>query len=260
MLKEHRYEDLSSFFDLFGSQIIGRKVIGFAVLESTNSFAKKIAKSNCEDGTVIIAKRQRSGRGRLGREWYSDSDKGIWMSIVLKPQLLLEEVQVLTLGVSVAVVYAIRKTTNIFAGVKWPNDIIINNKKVCGILTEMSTKADKISYIVIGIGINVDHEYKDFPDDIRNIATSINIELKQNFDKDTLTKQILIELEKIYCMLKNYQSDEIIKLYRNYSVILGKQISFVLNGVENSGSVVDIKNNGALIVKCTNGNEVELFS
>ena len=131
------------------SKLLGKNVIYFSQIDSTNNYAKKIAQEGCEEGTVVIADLQISGRGRLGRQWNSKDKKGILMSVVLKPEISIEELQIITLAASIAVVEAVKELTVIDLGVKWPNDIILDGRKVCGILTEASMEMDKINIVVL---------------------------------------------------------------------------------------------------------------
>ena len=180
------------------TKLIGRDVIWFNVLDSTNIYAKKLAIEGCNDGAVIIAETQTAGRGRLGREWNSADGLGIWMSVILKPSILPEYVQLITLAASVAVVKAIKSTTGIQTGIKWPNDIILKGRKLCGILTEMSCESDQINYVVVGIGLNVNQCTDDFYGELTDKAISLKMHSgdKIFYSRAELVKSMLYELEK----------------------------------------------------------------
>lgn len=242
---------------------IGRHVQYFNVIDSTNNYAKKIAEEGCAEGTIVVADRQTSGKGRLGKLWDSADKKGIWMSIVLRPSVAPGEVQIITLGASVAVVNAIYETTGIKAGIKWPNDIILDDKKVCGILTEMNSEIERINYLVTGIGVNVNQENNDFPDEIRCIATSLkhfadkgNSEVKNimpegTFKRSEIIRSILFELEKIYSTIESGCTEKIISAWKENSVTLGKYVSITFRNAQYTGIARDITDDGKLVVECS---------
>ena len=154
------FEEIKEFLS---TQYIGKNIIYYDSIGSTNSIAKKLAESGEEHGTVIISEEQTTGRGRLGRNWISPKYKGIWMSIILRPNIVTENISQITLIGAAAVQKAIMKM-GIKTSIKWPNDIVLNSRKVCGILTEMSGEIDHINYLVMGIGINVNLEEEDIPE------------------------------------------------------------------------------------------------
>src|SRR5699024_3580243 len=166
--------------------------------ESTQEDAKKAANERYPHGSVFVANTQTNGKGRLGRSWHSTNNKGIWMSILLRPNLHPQQASLLTLlsATVVADILTHRTTQNI--AIKWPDDILINNKKVAGILTEMKAESDHIQYVVIGIGLNVNQIISDLPPDIRHIATSIQIETGQCWNLHSMIQHILHTFEKHY--------------------------------------------------------------
>ena len=255
-----------------GAGCIGKKIYLFESIDSTNNYAKKAALEGCDDGTVVIAEAQTSGRGRLGRAWDSAYKKGIWMSVVLKPSIDIRNAQVVSLAASVAVVNAIMDATGIQACIKWPNDIIIDGKKACGILTEMGMEMDCLNYIVLGIGMNVNQDVTDFPPHLRGVATSLKMfaegcALKPDFpgtakvfDRTRLVKSLLFELEKIYDKINKGFTREIICEWKRHSVTLGREVKFILKDVEYMGIASNVTDDGRLVVKCNDGVERELSS
>lgn len=247
------------------TDFIGRNIKYFRVIDSTNTYAKRIAEEGCDNGTIVVADSQTSGKGRLGRIWDSADKKGIWMSVVLRPSVAPGDVQIITLGAAAAVVNAIYKTTGIKAGIKWPNDIILEGKKICGILTEMNTEMDKVNFLVVGIGLNVNHEAKDFPDGIKDIATSMRYYADTNklqvnelvkegfFNRSEIIKSILFELERIYSKIENGCLEEIIEVWKSNSVTLGREVCMTLRNVQYLGIAKDISEGGKLVVQCTDG-------
>ena len=157
----------------------------FDTIDSTNTKAKELARLGESEGTVIISEEQTLGRGRLGRKWISPKHKGIWMSLILRPEINPAYVSRITLIGAAAVNRAIGEM-GISTYIKWPNDIILGNKKICGILTEMSGELDKINYIVMGIGVNVNTNVQNFPEEINHIATSIRAQYGKEIDRKEL--------------------------------------------------------------------------
>lgn len=239
-------------------QKLGCEIIHFDEIDSTNNYAKIIASEGCPHGTVVIAERQLLGRGRVGREWKSNNSDGLWFSIVLRPDLEPEEVQLITLAASVAVVEAIKETQGIVCGIKWPNDIILNNCKLGGILTELSAEPGHVNYVVVGIGINVNQEASKFDNEIINIATSINMQLHKNVSRVEILSSILTKFEKIYDYLLAGKKHEIINKWNNFSVTIGKEVKIIIRNTEHVGLAQSITPDGKLIVKCNDGEMREI--
>jgi len=248
------------------TNIIGNRICYFKSIDSTNNYAKKAAQEGCEEGTVIVADTQTSGRGRMGRSWESKEGSGIWMSVVLRPAIAPEDVQVMTLAASVAVVDALKRVTGVEAGIKWPNDIIIGGKKVCGILTEMSTEMDRVNYLVLGIGLNVNQKKEDFPEELRSTAISLkaymdeNNMLVSNIRRSDIIKNVLLELEKQYEIMKKGNTEEIIEKWRENSITLGRKVKIIFKNTEYEGIAKDVTDDGKLIVHCCDGITREVSS
>lgn len=239
------------------NNIIGKRIIYFDSIDSTNSYAKKKV-CRLKDGTVVLAEEQTAGKGRRGREWVSPKGTGIWVSLILKPDIPPREGIKMTQIAAVAVCESIRKLTGLDALIKWPNDIVINGKKVCGILTEMAGELNEISYVVIGIGINANMEH--FPGEIGRKATSLFIEGGKKVDRKELLVDILENFEIIY---NNYilhlNLNEILPRIKTYSAVLGKNIRIIQGKSEKMGKAVDINDDGLLLVETDDGNR-ELIS
>ncbi len=241
---------------------IGKEIYYFPELKSTNTIAKEKALHRAEginEGTLIIAEWQSAGKGRLGREWFSPTG-GIWFSIILYPQLSPSYISRITLMTAVAVVKAIRICTQIKSQIKWPNDILINKKKVCGILTEMSAELDIINWVVVGIGVNVNIKQREFPEDIRERTTSLKEVLGKKVLRVKLAQVFLQEFEKYYEILKRREFSFILKEWKLYSYTLGKKIRVDMGERIITGEAVDINEEGALILKKEDGELVEILS
>ena len=241
---------------------IGKEIYYFPELKSTNTIAKKKALHRAEginEGTLIIAERQSAGKGRLGREWFSPAG-GIWFSIILYPQLSPSYISRITLMTAVAAVKAIKICTQIKSQIKWPNDILINEKKVCGILTEMSAELDIINWVVVGIGININIKQQEFPEDIREKTTSLKEVLGKKVLRVKLVRVFLQEFEKYYEILKRREFSFILKEWKLYSHTLGKKIRVDMGDRIISGEAVDINEEGVLILKKEDGELIEIIS
>lgn len=245
---------------------IGRQIKHFDIIDSTNSAARKSAEEGCPEGTVVTAESQTSGRGRLGRQWSSPGKLGIWMSVVLKPLITPEEVRVITLAASVAVVAGIKNTTGIKTGIKWPNDIILDNRKVCGILTEMNSEIERVNFLILGIGLNVNQEQGDFPPELHNKAISLKMHAQRRgmaeagFKRSMIAAGILSELEINYKKVKAGDTDDIIAGWKLHSVTLGKKVGLIAKNIEYRGVATDITRGGKLVISCNDGITREIVS
>lgn len=241
---------------------IGKEIYYFLELKSTNIIAKEKALHRAEgigEGTLIIAERQSAGKGRLGRKWFSPAG-GIWLSVILYPQLSPSYISRITLMTAVAAVKAIKICTQIKSQIKWPNDILINEKKVCGILTEMSAELDIINWVVVGIGINVNIDHREFPEDIQENTISLKEGSGKEVLRVKLVQTFLQEFEKYYEILKRREFSSILKEWKLYSHTLGRKIRVDTGEKIITGEAVDINEEGALILKKEDGELVEILS
>lgn len=239
------YEEIREYLN---TEFIGRNIYYFDTTDSTNIRAKEIANDE-KEGTVLIAEEQTSGRGRLGRSWISPKGKGIWMSIILKPNVEPMKLPKITL-IGAAAVHKALRNIGIEAKIKWPNDILIDGKKVCGILTEMSGELNMVNYVVMGIGINVNLDEEDIPDELKNIATSLQISIGRKINRKELTANILNEFEKLYIKFKEKDDiEEVLRICRENSILLGEEVKVIRGDNIRIGKALDINDNGELVVK-----------
>lgn len=254
------------------TDILAKEIHYLNKIDSTNTYAKELAAAGCDEGTIVVAEEQTKGRGRLGRFWNSDNRKGVWMSIIFKPDITPTEANIFTIGASVAVVLGIKNTTGILSGIKWPNDILLVDKKVGGILTELKCEGNFVKYVIVGVGINVNQGEEDFSKDIRKKATSIKIyresieisdgksERNNIIRRSDIIKGILTEMEVVYNSIINKEINDIIDKWKKYSAVLGKDITVISNKGEFTGKAEDIALDGRLIVKGTDGTKYALVS
>ncbi|HYE82256.1 MAG TPA: biotin--[acetyl-CoA-carboxylase] ligase [Clostridia bacterium] len=240
---------------------IGRSIIYLDNVTSTNTYAKKAAEEPFEEGTVIIAEEQTAGKGRLGRLWVSPKGKGIWMTIMLKPDILPVDAPKLTIAAAHAVVKAFLRCCRLDARIKWPNDITVGSKKICGILTEMSAEGDEIKYVVIGIGINANIGLEDFGPEISNIATSVKLESGRCVSRKALAASVLNEFEEVYkAFVRDGSIRSFLNEYKDKSAVLGKEIRIISKKEEITGFALDISEEGHLVVRLADGSVRDIMS
>ncbi len=237
--------------------LIGQKIHHFDELTSTNITAKELA-HDAEDGTIVIAEVQKGGRGRLGREWLSPRG-GIWMSVILKPTISLAHASRLTLVAGIAISKAMRKL-GMDARIKWPNDILVNSKKVCGILTEVNAEVELVDYIVVGIGINANVDMDEFSDDVRDVATTLLSELGRPIDRISFIQDILFELEQEYIRFRTQPFSGILNEWISLSDTIGKQVSVTTPHKILEGKAVGMTDDGALVVEGPDGTREDVLA
>ena len=226
----------------------------FTSTPSTNDEAKSIAWDALE-GTVIIADEQTQGRGRRGRNWHSPANKNIYISLILKPEIPIQQVPLFTQMAAAAVWEALSLELPDLQ-IKWPNDLMVNGKKICGILTEMSGEMTGLHYLVIGIGINVNTEASDFPEDLREIATSLRLETGQALSRQKLAAQVLTSLADHYhSVMESRSFERALAVCRAQSNLLGTGINIHERDQIRPGKAVEIDHNGFLVVMTEKGLE-----
>lgn len=229
------------------TQWAGCEIFYFPSIDSTNTKANQLAEEGYPTGTLVVAERQESGKGRRGRNWASPEGNGIFMTLILKPEINPNNASMLTLVAALAVSKAITKCTGRPAGIKWPNDIVMNGKKVCGILTEMSAQFDYVNHIVIGIGINVHNE--SFPEELSHMATSLYLESKEHFNRAALIEEILEQFEDYYAVyLKTEDLSGLVKEYDISLVNRNQQVKVLDPKEPFEGKAMGITPRGELIV------------
>ena len=234
--------------------ILGKAVISYKKVDSTNDVAYKLAENGIAEGTVILAEEQAKGRGRHGRRWLSPARGGVYMSCVLRPEIAPNEMPRITLLAAVAVAKSVRDVTGLGAMIKWPNDIVVNNRKVCGILTEIKAEQDRCDFVVIGIGVNVNTK----PERLPKGASSLKEELRRagrptDVSRIELTRKILEKMEEDYLMLKEKGFEPIIEEWKRLSAMLGSRVKVVLQNRNFEGQALNIDPDGALVVRLDSG-------
>ena len=228
---------------------LGRTVHFYPEVDSTNVTAMDLAQQNAPEGTVVLAEQQLRGRGRGERSWHSPPGVGVYCSIVLRPELSPAKTMLLTLMAAVAIAKAVSLETNLSARIKWPNDILINNKKVVGILLESRVGATGVEHAIIGFGINVNHTPADLSQELLLAASSLFIELGEPVDRSKLLSRILAEVEYLYERLQQGDVAIVLEEWRHFSATLGRRVRILQRGELTEGVAVDVTEEGALLVR-----------
>lgn len=234
------------------------KEMDFIFLEevnSTNTYCKEFAESGFAKNTIVISDKQSNGKGTKGRSWSSPKGKGLWFSMLLKPSIALKDINFLTILTSTAL-YNTFLDFGIVTKIKWPNDIYLDSKKLCGILTESKIFNNTIEYIVIGIGINVNLTLDDFNEELKSIATSLLISSGKFFDREDLLSKFLYNFYKNYNEFIYGSKELILETYKANSLILNKEVSLECGNIKRKIIPIDILDDGSLLVKNSN-NEIE---
>jgi BirA family biotin operon repressor/biotin-[acetyl-CoA-carboxylase] ligase len=236
------------------TRYLGSEIISYKRVDSTNTVAYELAEQGLAEGAVVFADEQVKGKGRQGRVWRSAPGCGIYMSCILRPHMAPNEIPKITLIAAVAVAKAIRKCTGLDAMIKWPNDILVKGKKICGILTEMKAEQDRIDFIILGIGVNVNTKVKDLPMGGSSLREeSRHLSGRENISRVNLAKSILESIEEHYNTLKNDGSGSIIEEWKALSAMLGSRIKVVLPDRTFDAHAHNIDPDGALVVRLDSG-------
>ena len=238
---------------------IGKEILCFRKVFSTNSIAKFLANHSAEEGTVLISEIQTKARGRLGKKWESP-EGGIWMSLILRPKVPPARIGLITIATGVAIAKSIR-SLGLDAKIKWPNDVLIHGDKISGVLTEVNATFNEIDWVVVGIGIDSNLKLEDFPEDIRVGTTTLNEELPTDIDENELIAIFLGEFEKVYKLYKDSEIEAILKDWRDLSDTIGKYVNITQTGGKiTQGYVVGINNEGSLIIEKKDGSLEKIIS
>ncbi len=254
------YPEIFSLTDIvLHTKVIGKKILPFFDVLSTNDIALMLALQGETEGTVVISERQRKGRGKGDSIWFSPSDAGLWLSVIFRPKFQMTGVEKFTLLSALVIVETVKELFNIDAWIKWPNDVMINDKKFCGILSEGKISSGTIEFIVSGIGINVNIDKNEFPLDLQESSTSLNLELNQKVNRNDLFSAIMLNLDRKYELLKS-NPETIYKAWKQYSNIFGRLIKIQTPEGELEGTAIDFDENGFLIIRLNSGIETKIIS
>ncbi|WP_274651614.1 biotin--[acetyl-CoA-carboxylase] ligase [Paenibacillus humicola] len=243
-----------------GASPLAKRITLLDTVDSTQNVAQRLAEDGAPEGTLVLAEQQTSGRGRMGRHWVSPSGKGIWMSLVLRPDLPLQLAPQLTLLAAVALCRALKSVAPVDIGIKWPNDLLIGGKKISGILLESTADEERIKYVVAGIGISLNLEPDDYPDELKEIATSLRIEAGRTIDRTETIAAFIGQFSALYDLYRKEGFAPIRTLWEALSVTLNKPVRLNLPSGAVEGTPIGLDERGALLVRRADGSEMPVFS
>ncbi|MBM4277727.1 MAG: biotin--[acetyl-CoA-carboxylase] ligase [Deltaproteobacteria bacterium] len=232
---------------------LGKTIHYFHALDSTNSKAYELASRGAEEGEIVIAESQAKGKGRLGRNWFSPPYLNLYLSVILRPKISPHQAPFITLMAAVATAEAIEKTSGLQSSIKWPNDILLSGRKIAGLLNEIKSETDRIHFIILGIGVNLNVDEKMFPKEIRSIATSMKREMGQAVSRKDFLALLLKELEKWYTVFLKEGGTVILNSWRERAQIKGRQVKMTSFGETIAGRAIDVDSDGALIIETRRG-------
>ena len=232
---------------------IGRRLICFRETESTNMIAFRLAEEGAEEGTVVIAEAQHHGKGRLGRRWESPPGVNLYCSLILRPPILPTQAAQLTFLSAVAAARAIAETTPLQPLIKWPNDVLVGEGKVAGLLNEMSAETEKVNFIVLGIGININMRRDQFPTDLRHPATSLSLETGRDVSRLEVTRALLTALDDSYDAYLTRGYDAIRDEWLSRCAMIGREVRVIFQNNSQVGMVMGIDEDGALLLRLHDG-------
>jgi len=249
----------SEILDGLATEVFGRKeIIHFRETDSTNARARKLADRGAPEGTLVVAERQTQGRGRKGRAWFSPSGAGIYASLILRPSMPANETTRITFLTAVAAAETLLHQTELDVRIKWPNDLLVNGKKIAGILTEVNTEKGALDYAVVGLGMNVNTP--GFPDDLREKATSVLIETGKRFPRTGILREYLKRQEENLRRLQTSGFEPILRRWKELADTIGRRIRVEMTDQTYVGWAEDIDPEGVLILKDREGTSHRIVS
>jgi BirA family biotin operon repressor/biotin-[acetyl-CoA-carboxylase] ligase len=231
---------------------IGARIIPLREVGSTNDYAKKLAAYDAGEGTVVVAETQTAGHGRRGRRWISPRG-GLWFSLILRPEIRAAHAAKLVFVAGLAVAETLRKLYGLKVETKWPNDVLVDGRKICGILSEMNSIGERITFVTIGIGINANFAKNILPEELGEGATSLMDELGRKIQLEKLLKVLLENLETTYEVFKEGAFDSLLSEWKKYAAFLGRKVEVEYDNEKLCGVATDIDDEGALLLKLDDG-------
>lgn len=244
-------DDLATRLD--PSCLIGRDIRVFRETASTSDVVEKLARDNAREGVVVFAESQTRGRGRLGRKWSSPAGKGLWFSTLLRPGFSPRETTRLTVAAAVAMARAIESATQLKPDIKWPNDLLLGSRKVAGVLTELRAELDRVKYVIVGIGLDVNQTPSEFPSGLREMATSLRIEGGRKIDRASLAATVLRELDGTYALVRGGSFDALANEWEDRCTTLGHDVKIRVGSRLIEGRAESLNPDGALLVRTQHG-------
>ena len=235
------------------TKVVGRDIRVFQETTSTNDVIEKLARDGVKEGAVVFAESQTKGRGRLGRRWTSPGQKGLWFSVLLRPELRPQEATQLTVASATALARAIESETGLNPEIKWPNDIVIHGKKIAGILTELHAELDRVKYVILGIGVDVNLNATDFPPELRRLATSLKMEAGRMISRSELAAALLRELDEAYARVCAGRFPAVADEWEARCSTLGREVVIRFGERQIRGRAESLGDDGALLLRTDHG-------
>jgi BirA family biotin operon repressor/biotin-[acetyl-CoA-carboxylase] ligase len=235
------------------TKVVGRDIRVFEETSSSNDVVARLARDGLKEGLVVFAESQTKARGRLGRRWLAPARKGLWFSLLLRPELRPHEATRLTIASATAVRRAIAAQTGLRAEIKWPNDILVGGKKAAGILTELYAELERVQYVILGIGIDVNLNATDFPADLRSLATSLKIELGKTVSRPELAVRVLQELDYDYYRICSGRFGEVAEEWQEQCTTIGHNVVIRTGKREIRGRAESLGDDGAFLLRTEHG-------
>lgn len=245
---------------LLTTKWIGKTIHYFHTIDSTNSKAYQLALGGAGEGEGVIAESQKKGRGRLGRHWFSPPFLNLYLSVILRPKIPPHQASLITLMAAVATADAIQKYSGLLPLIKWPNDILLGDRKVAGLLNEIHSEIDRIHFVILGIGVNLNMDEKMFSREIREVATSLKREMGQTISRKAFLQSLLGELERWYTIFLKEGGATVLEAWRERANIKGKRVKVTSFGETLIGVAVDVDSDGALILKMKDGEQKRIVA
>lgn len=239
--------------------LFSTNLIFHETLESTNALAKGLALSGAPEGTIVLTERQTAGRGRLKRQWLSSGYSNILVTVLLRPSLLKDRVFILTMIMALATIDGIKQVCNLVPMIKWPNDLYVGYKKLGGILTEFSVKQDRLEYVIIGLGLNVNWNPSE-SEGLLYPATSLMLETGRQVSRNILLFEILKSLEYYYQDVRSNRMEKLYKLWNDLSLVIGRTVTIESHENSIQGRVIRINHQGGLVILDDHGKERTILS
>ena len=235
------------------TSIVGRDIRVFEKTTSTNDVVEKLARDGVKEGVVVFAESQTKGRGRLGRKWISPSRKGLWFSVLLRPELRPQSATQLTIMAATSLARAIRRQTSLVPAIKWPNDLLVGGKKVAGILTELQGELDRIKFIILGMGVDVNVALNEFPAEVRDLATSLRIETGASILRAELAVAILREMDDDYARICSGEFEAVADEWEERCSTIGQNVVIRVGDRQIRGRAESLDADGALLLRTQHG-------
>ncbi len=234
---------------------MGKRIHHFQTIDSTNSKAYQLALDGAGEGELVISESQEKGRGRLGRQWFSPPSLNLYLSVILRPKIPPHQAPLITLMAAVATADAIHKFSGLLPRIKWPNDILLRDRKVAGLLNEIHSEMDRVHFVILGIGVNLNTDEKKFSKEIRSVATSLKIEMGETVSRKAFLQSLLVELEKWYSIFSEEGSAVVLNAWRDRADIKGREVKVTSFGETVVGTAIDMDCDGALILETGDGKQ-----